>query len=176
MGNSKSKRKKAKTKSTVSTTIPKPVEKSHDIATRNTPDGFAKNQENGRIFVMGYIRQEIDKDLQLSTPQEIKDLIYTFWTKFLIIEIGDIIYVKDDKRKWNKRIIKYHKRQNVAVPPDLSRKVNRFMRESQRWNKEDEGIIVTKYFEIKSDWNPELKVGEELDTRDRYGRYIRIYL
>ena len=44
---------------------------------------------------------------------------YTFWGKWIIIEIGDMIYVKDDKGKWHKRTIKYHKRKNEVFPPIL---------------------------------------------------------
>ena len=57
---------------------------------------FTRNAQNGRIYVMGFIRQKIENDLQLSLPKEIKEMIHIFWGKWINIQIGDKVYVKTE--------------------------------------------------------------------------------
>ena len=103
MGNSKSKRrKKANNTSVVATPThqtPQEFPKQYapvdtNIIKLNQPAGFTQNEQNGFIFVMGYIRQKIEKYLQSSPPIEIKEMIYAFWGKWINLQIGDIVYTK----------------------------------------------------------------------------------
>ena len=106
MGNSKSKQKKPNTKSV-------------DEKVKSNKPLFTRNAQNGRIYVMGFIRQKIENDLQLSLPKEIKEMIHIFWGKWINIQIGDKVYVKDEHPKWDKGIIKYHKRSNEPFPQEI---------------------------------------------------------
>ena len=130
---------------------------------------FKQNSQNGYLLVMRFIRQNIEKDLKILIPMEIKDIIYKFWGNWINIKVGDIIQVKGSGKKWYDGIIKYYKRSNEKGPDafDIPGLTNRNLKKMTLIS---EGIVVQPYSKINLKWK-QIKVGYKIDARDKFGEW-----
>ena len=128
---------------------------------------FKQNSKNGYLLVMGFITQNIEKDLKISIPMDIKEIIYKFWGDWINIKFNDIIHVKGFAEKWYKAIIRHHKRSNNKIPNSMKGALHH---NSLRPTIELEGIFIATYASINLEWK-QLKVGYMIDVKDKRGNW-----
>ena len=137
--------------------------KQHDASTCN-------NEASANILetiVYGYLRIDIENKMKLPIPKEIQHTIYTFFGYFINVSVGDTVEIKSlSDGKWYQSIVKFNKLPSEAFPPH--KQLQSKLTESQSNQIHLQALFVRPQLEPKH-----IKVGAQIDCRDRWGKWYQ---